>query len=321
MRYFITIQQEQEGEADVLTIKGMSIMNNQQKGYKNLILQILQLKNFLSFLGLGSLFLFYHLDPNSIWAKAERFFYAWLTLSFFWLLFILIVYRGELENRILSYFISLAKKTVPMILIILAMYLILWPPTQLKTIGIAILTLVYLFSKKDKLAFSSRALLKDKKWVATETNNAQGTDFLELDLGGKSLREVEFKVTPHSSYWRAGIKICDPNNYILPLLSPGSLLFHIGSTGKIDELGITSYVDGNFSSREAKVIKLSPGEIKIRIEVNDKNFIKCFVNESVEYEPSERINPRVLKKAFLAAWGDGNPYRVEFYDVRFKFRE
>lgn len=60
--------------------------------------------------------------------------------------------------------------------------------------------------------------------------------------------------------------------------------------------------------------------INIKFEVNRNNFIKCYVNDKVEFEPAERINPRILKKAFLAAWGDGHNMRVEFDSIGFLTR-
>jgi len=51
-----------------------------------------------------------------------------------------------------------------------------------------------------------------------------------------------------------------------------------------------------------------------------KNFIECYINGKLEYKPTEIINPRILEKVFLVAWGDGNPYRVEFDKISYSIK-
>ena len=111
------------------------------------------------------------------------------------------------------------------------------------------------------------------------------------------------------------------NGSIFPLRSPDSILFHVGSTGIPENFGITAYINGERVRSVNKEIALPEGgEIKIKFEANEKNFIKCFVNNSLEFSTQHHVNPRLLEKVFLTAWGDGNPYRVEFNDIQYSIR-
>ena len=298
---------------------------NQQKGYKNLFLQILQLKNFLLFLGGGGLFIPSYSDVNT-WSRVHLLFVVWLIFVMIWFLFILIIYKGELESRILSYLLSVIRKIIPLLFTIASLYLILLPFTLQKTLGILILLFTYfVFMRTDsKLTLKSKRSGKPSNqlsnWAATETNNEQGTDYRELDLEGKFIKELEFKIKASSSFWRAGFKITDPNGSILPLRTPNSILFHVGSAEERAKFGVTAYINGIWVSDVNKVIVVpDDGYITIKFLVNEKNFIKCFINDNLEFKPEASINPRLLEKIFLAAWGDGNPYRVEFCSIYFKF--
>lgn len=303
-------------------------IDNRQKGLKNLFLQILQLKNFLLFVGGGSLFIPLYADVN-IWPRIEHLFTTWAILVVLWFLFTLSIYKGELENRILAYIGSIIKKIVPLVVIIFSFYLILWPFDVRKILGVLVLVIAYFFFSKRTNLIGINVENSDKKsnktssWVATETNNEQGTDFREINLEGKSLKEIEFKVKPNSHFWRAGLKITDPNGFILPLRTASSVLFHIGSIENDDnKFGVTAYVNGEWVSDVNKTIDIpKDGYIKIRFEANEKNFIKCFINDNLEFQPKERIDSRMLEKVYLAAWGDGNPYRVELCNIKYKFRD
>lgn len=155
-------------------------------------------------------------------------------------------------------------------------------------------------------------------WVATETNNEQQTDYREVPLNGKPLEKLVFTIRPASPFWRAGFKLTDPNGTILPLRSDNSLLFHLGSTENEGRFGITAYINGEWVESLNKTLPFNrQNPISIKFEVNRNNFIKCYVNDQVEFEPTERIDPRILKKAFLAAWGDGHNMRLEIDSVGF----
>ena len=300
---------------------------DQQKGLKNLFMQILQLKNFLIFVGGGSLFIPLYADQNA-WLRIQSLFTLWCFLTCVWFLVILITYKGELENRILSYAFSIVKKALPLLLIILSLYLILWPFVLEKTLGASILIITYFVFIKNTGNFginfenSSTTNNKFSSWVALETNNEQGTDFKELNLEGQPIKELEFKVKPHSHFWRAGLKITGINGFILPLRTPNSVLFHVGSVENDDnKFGVTAYINGEWVSDVNKTINYpKDGYIKIRFEVNEKNFIECFINDNLVFKIQEKIDSQLVGKIFLAAWGDGNPYRVEFSNIKYKFR-
>lgn len=301
--------------------------NSQQKGYKNLFLQILQLKNFLIFVGSGSLFIPLYADINA-WLRVQSLFFAWLILAVIWSLFLIIIYKGELESRILSYILSAIRKIIPLLLVIVSLYLVLWPFVLEKTLGTIILLFTYfVFIRTDKkLTLKSKRSGKPSNqlsnWVATETNNEQGTAYRELDLEGKSIEKLEFKIKTSSSFWRAGFKITDPNGSILPLRTSNSILFHVGSAEASNKFGVTAYINGIWVSDVNKVLVVpNSGYITIKLLVNEKNFIKCFINDRLEFKPEGTTNPRLLEKIFLAVWGDGNLYKVEFSDIYYKFRE
>lgn len=171
-----------------------------------------------------------------------------------------------------------------------------------------------------KSFFKENLELMDK-WIATETNNEQQTDYREVSLKGKSLKKLVFTVRPASPFWRTGFKLTDPNGTILPLRTNNSLIFHLGSTESEDRFGITAYINGEWVESLIKTLPFNrQNPISIRFEVNQNNFVKCYVNDQVEFEPMERVNPRILKKAFLAAWGDGHNMRVEFDSIGFLTR-
>jgi len=157
-------------------------------------------------------------------------------------------------------------------------------------------------------------------WTAVTTANDQGTDIKEIELGDKLLTQIDFTVKSTSNYWRAGLKIADPNGQAVPLVDKkyGNILFHIG----LDEgtkVGLTVYdSSSNFIPTKAGYL---PGlnkdsEITISAKINDNNFLQCFVNNKLEYET--RIDSGLRKKAYLLAWGDGRDYEVSFKNISYK---
>lgn len=320
-------------------MKNNTKSDTEPRGYKNLFLQIFQLKNFLWFVGggTGTFVLIY--AENDKWLRVHPFFLAWIILIFVWFLLILFIYKGELENRLISYVGAVLKRIVPILLILLALYLILLPFEFKKTLGTLALAFTAMFflrgnkglsklsvdsreaRKKNKLKEKEKKAIRLTNWTATETNNEQGTDYREINLEGKPLKTLEFRVKPSTVFWRAGFKLTDPNGTIFPLRTKNSLLFHIGSSESRSKFGITAYRDGDWDPTLNKTLDYDNASfISIRFEVNEKNFIKCFINNNLEYKPKARIDPRILEKVFLAAWGDGNPYRVEFNDIQFTAR-
>ncbi len=179
--------------------------------------------------------------------------------------------------------------------------------------------------KIDNLSVSNLAVVNSKqdpfvmdKWVAVKTENEQGADYRSILLKGKSIEKVTFNIKPDSTFWRAGLKIVDPNGSFLPPRSVNSILFHLGSTEKKNYFGITAYINGEHIESVNKILKFVFNQpITISFEVSQKNFVKFFIDETVEFEPSERIDPRLLKKVCLVAWGDNNDYKVEFDNIRF----
>ncbi|OGY20803.1 MAG: hypothetical protein A3A65_01355 [Candidatus Chisholmbacteria bacterium RIFCSPLOWO2_01_FULL_49_14] len=310
-----------------------------QKGYKTLFLQIFQLKNFLIFVGSGALLFIPIFAENDKWLRVQPFFIAWLMLVGIWFLLILSIYRGELENRIISFVGDVIRRIIPILLVLLALYFILLPFELRKSLGIIVLTFAVslLWRRSKTLSVVSDSLVEKKRiktlikkkgkvigltgWMATETNNEQGTNYREINLEGKPLETLEFRVKPSTVFWRAGFKFTDPNGTILPLRTTNSLLFHIGASESRSKFGVTAYRNSDWDPSLNKTLDYdNTSFISIRFEVNQKNFIKCFINNKLEYKPKERVDPRILEKVFLAAWGDGNPYRVEFDNIQFTTR-
>jgi len=170
-------------------------------------------------------------------------------------------------------------------------------------------------------SFFREDLLIMNKWIAAKTEDRQGADYRAIPLEGEPLKKVVFNIKPDTPFWRAGLKIVDPNGSILPLRSDESILFHLGSTDKENYFGITSYINGEKVELVNKIFKYDPNKpISIKFEVNRNNFVKFYVNGFVEFEPEERINPRLLKKAYLVGWGDEHNYRVGFDGIGFLTR-
>ena len=305
-----------------------------QKGYKNLFLQIFQVKNFLVATGSGALLFIPIYAENDKWLRVQPFFITWAIFITVWFILILFIYKGDLKNRVISYIAILVKRIIPILLILLSLYLILLPFELKNILGILVLAVtatIFLrankglpkipnnsVKKKNGLTDGKKRVTRLTNWVATETNNEQGTDYREINLEGKTLKTLEFRVRHSTVFWRAGFKLTDPNGSIFPLRTKNSLLFHIGSSESRSRLGVTSYIDGDWDPTLNKTLDYdSVSFISVRFEVNEKNFIKCFINNKLGYKPKARINPRILDKVFLAAWGDGNPYRVEFDDIQF----
>lgn len=192
-------------------------------------------------------------------------------------------------------------------------FLASWTVLSLKVRNFSDLGLIKTFLKENLILMDG--------WIASETNNEQQTDHREVPLNGKPLKKLVFTIRPASPFWRAGFKLTDPNGTIMPLRTDNSILFHLGSTESEGSFGITAYINGEWVDSLNKTLPFNrQNPISIKFEVNKNNFIKCYINDHVEFEPVERIDPRILKKTFLAAWGDGHNMRVEFDSIGFLTR-
>jgi hypothetical protein len=195
--------------------------------------------------------------------------------------------------------------------------------TQL--IGIVLLWTIFyeLFFRKlfdikiIKYIFRNQSITENK-WTSIKTVNEQNTDYREINLRGQLLKKVEFEVKPLTDYWRAGIKICSPNCFILPLRSDKSLLIHLGSINKYNDVGMSVYVNGESKIHKSGIVVVKDKPILLRLEVNSKNFLTFFINDNVEFE--ERIDSDLFKKLYLAAWTDGNEGSVEFNNISYTLR-
>lgn len=303
----------------------------------NLWLQIIQLNNLLRFVAGGlAFFLALYIEHDPIrWPRAIPFLWVWLALLVVWFITLSLIYsKNELRKRFLSYINSFFKWAIPALITCLGLYLALFPLEFRKTLGIVILTSLLVFkyannasrvlpSRKAKTRSKSRinknVLRRVTDWVATETNNEQGTDYREIDLQGGLVNSLSFKVKPSSTFWRAGFKITNQQGTILPLRTDKSLLFHVGSNESKSKFGITAYRDGRWVSSVNKLVDFDTESfISIKFEYRG-GFIACFINNNVELK-YKVADFQILSKLFLSAWGDGNPYRVEFVDIEYSIK-
>ncbi|MFA6184646.1 MAG: hypothetical protein WCT51_01175 [Candidatus Shapirobacteria bacterium] len=153
-------------------------------------------------------------------------------------------------------------------------------------------------------------------WSASKTDNPQGADFREVFIDGK-VSELEFTIKPQGDYWRAGFKLFDPNEDIFPLRSNNSFLFHLGSTPPNKEYGLTAYLNGDHIKELNKTKKYPNNKlINIKLEINHNNFLKIYINGSLEFKPNWHFkNPNVREKIILIAWGDEFNYHVYFKNI------
>lgn len=159
---------------------------------------------------------------------------------------------------------------------------------------------------------------KMENWTASPTTNEQGTDYREIKLFGHQIERLSFAVEAKSDYWRAGFKLLSSNSSVIPLRNNNSLLFHIGSNLNEKNVGLSIYTNGNSFKHEANIEKDDRADIDISFEVNKKNFLKCFVNNSLSF--NERIDPGILEKCYLLGWGDGHNYSVNFKNIEYRYR-
>ena len=155
-------------------------------------------------------------------------------------------------------------------------------------------------------------------WTAVNRPaNRQGVDYQEIPLNGKRLRGLSFRVRPTDTYWRAGFKLEATNAaQAMPILvTKNSLLCHLGRS-EDGGLGLTifHFGDGLFQDHIA-LDKGDTQEVSMSMEIDDEDYLDCFVNDSLEYHL--HINPDFLDRAFLAAWGDGRDYKVVFHDIAY----
>lgn len=189
--------------------------------------------------------------------------------------------------------------------------------------------------------------LDTNRWIArTVSGVPQGVDYKRVNLGGP-FRSLNIAVTSKSPYWRAGIKLEEPDSaFSLPNLVHGkSLLFHVGE--KDNKFAVTGYYDPKpedlrdrtnrhetiFVNDYLKNVAGTPLRIGMTVKrKGGKNLLTCSVLEegkSWQPEPPVEIpeNTDLLSNVYLVAWGDsetvgGNlvlrDFEVEFSDLKFE---
>jgi predicted nucleotide-binding protein len=162
-------------------------------------------------------------------------------------------------------------------------------------------------------------------WQASKKQRKQGLDYKRIPLQGKLLRSLSFKVKSESPYWRAGFFLEEQNppeefEKDFSIVHEKSLLFHVGR----DEDGayrVTAYHDQVSGTPPLvhEVFRANDGdEISISLTYDGKTKIRCAVNDKEYSTPSfENINPELLKKLYLMAWGDFTEAGLREYTVAF----
>ncbi len=154
----------------------------------------------------------------------------------------------------------------------------------------------------------------EAEWSTSQSNHTQGYSFKELSLSSALLKSLKLSISSSNDYWRAGVKLMCPNmEHNFAPRTDGSMLIHLHRTS--DRLGLVIYKDKNSEAILNKDLGPYPSNKKIEllIEINERNFLLCYVNESLEY--NERIDSEKRKKVLLCAWGDSNKYDLCFEDI------
>jgi len=159
-------------------------------------------------------------------------------------------------------------------------------------------------------------LKKMDNWVAKNIDiNNQGVNYREIPLKS-NLSYLEFRLSSISKYWRGGVKLSFPNECSKPvpkLRTTDSFLFH---TGVNEDGTVILYI--YHSKDKPPVVKKSINvennrqPIHLKLAVSDDE-IGCYINNKLSY--SFKYDLRLLKRAYLTAWGDGKPYEVKFEDI------
>jgi hypothetical protein len=160
------------------------------------------------------------------------------------------------------------------------------------------------------------------------------------------LKLLSFKVRSFSPYWRAGFKLEQPDSVAtLPaLVHTKSLLFHIGNgTNSIKPNVyplVTAYHDHDLRASEPQRRRLEPAvrEQKLpwirrgdhtQIDMAfEEGQIVCKVDNGKFEHTFSEINPTLLKRAYLVAWGDHEDvaetrqrdYEVEFTEISYEIQ-
>ncbi len=311
-------------------MKNTKVVKKEGDNLIGMFKQIFQLKSFMGFIGGGAYLFFTAYSNSNAWERVVSFFYLWILISVVWFIFLVSFYGAELFARL----ILILKRFIPYSLMAIGYILLLYPPNFQKAIGFIILLIVFpvvkdelisytltLFKHKQrnkKTILSKSKLRINKKnindWVATETNNIQGASYRSPDLDCKKIKEINFTVSHQAgNHWRAGFKFVSENESLFPLVTPESLLFHVYSDPNFntDQLGIIYYSSAN---SKQKIITTNKSKVEFKILIS-KNAIEIKLDNS--NITKIKLDKNWLSKLYLVAWGDGNPYRVDFENIEF----
>jgi hypothetical protein len=163
--------------------------------------------------------------------------------------------------------------------------------------------------------------------LITKREMLGGTDFRELNLGGGRLEVLKCKIETESPYFRFGFKLFKETAKLFGdqsiITSDENLIVHIGRNNwDRPNLGIS-----------AKDIFFTDRLNGVRLEVSDKKmfstgprlstpvelrinsyYIMTFSVESIIYR-TQAISPDICRRIVVAAWGDGEEYKVNVSDI------
>lgn len=157
------------------------------------------------------------------------------------------------------------------------------------------------------------------KWQATKTQCLQGASFLKIDLDGKLITTLVFKVSSPSDYWRSGIKLAAPySNPDSQILTNKSFVIHLSkSPANTNSIGVDIYLNGDTSNAVHKLLPelYSQKELTFTLERTESNSMNCYINDRLVY--SGKIKKEFLKNIYLCAWGDEYDYDVLFKGIKY----
>lgn len=150
-----------------------------------------------------------------------------------------------------------------------------------------------------------------------------GCQYMPLALGDGALEYVTCTIRARGDYWRAGLKLEEPESSgTLPLvLTEKSFLFHT-YRNKDGRLGIVAYEIEQVGSTKPFIKDI----LTIEEEVSTL-FFECDYRSGIarfgfdNYRYSKQLKPSLLKKAFLLSWWDGSGADgdfVEFKDITYR---
>lgn len=171
----------------------------------------------------------------------------------------------------------------------------------------------------DEYADQFANAIEGENWTATTQNHAQGADHIQIDLDGRSLDSINFRVESNDPYWRAGFilgEILNPDGKP-SLIMPNSFLFHIGMTQGNFAVNVY-HSDKHLIPQTTEIEVGTSGKIYISFECKRRDRIECCANNFIK---TFHVDPTWRRSVYLAAWGDFEEGQNQYRDYSVEFTE